>query len=69
MCVCVLGEMEQDQREQADLENQIKDVMADMIKLNCLLSKNSDMNQTLEQSNSLMETEFRQRLKVPHKTV
>lgn len=66
MRVCVLGEMEQDQREQADLENQIKDVMADMIKLNCLLSKNSDLNQTLQQNNSLMETEFRQRLKVRH---
>lgn len=64
MRVCVLGEMEQDQREQADLENQIKDVMADMIKLNCLLSKNSDLNQTLQQNNSLIETEFRQRLKV-----
>ncbi|KAI7808016.1 coiled-coil domain-containing protein 40 [Triplophysa rosa] len=57
------SEMEQDQREQADLENQIKDVMADMIKLNCLLSKNSDLNQTLQQNNSQMETEFRQRLK------
>ncbi|XP_056606298.1 coiled-coil domain-containing protein 40 [Triplophysa dalaica] len=57
------SEMEQDQREQADLENQIKDVMADMIKLNCLLSKNSDLNQTLQQNNSLIETEFRQRLK------
>ncbi|KAK2889086.1 hypothetical protein Q8A67_014461 [Cirrhinus molitorella] len=57
------SEMEQDQREQADLEKQIKALMADMIKLNSLLSKNSDLNQVLQQSNSLMETEFRQRLK------
>uniref|UniRef100_A0A672QVJ8 Coiled-coil domain-containing protein 40 n=1 Tax=Sinocyclocheilus grahami TaxID=75366 RepID=A0A672QVJ8_SINGR len=57
------SEMEQDQREQADLEKQIKALMADMVKLNSLLSKNSDLNQALQQSNSLMETEFRQRLK------
>uniref|UniRef100_A0A8C2FQT9 Coiled-coil domain containing 40 n=1 Tax=Cyprinus carpio TaxID=7962 RepID=A0A8C2FQT9_CYPCA len=55
--------MEQDQREQADLEKQIKALMADMVKLNSLLTKNSDLNQALQQSNSLMETEFRQRLK------
>uniref|UniRef100_A0A671PZ20 Coiled-coil domain-containing protein 40 n=1 Tax=Sinocyclocheilus anshuiensis TaxID=1608454 RepID=A0A671PZ20_9TELE len=57
------SEMEQDQREQADLEKQIKALMADMVKLNSLLCKNSDLNQALQQSNSLMETEFRQRLK------
>ncbi|XP_059416508.1 coiled-coil domain-containing protein 40 isoform X2 [Carassius carassius] len=57
------SEMEQDQREQADLEKQIKALMADMVKLNSLISKNSDLNQALQQSNSLMETEFRQRLK------
>uniref|UniRef100_A0A673JWD2 Coiled-coil domain containing 40 n=1 Tax=Sinocyclocheilus rhinocerous TaxID=307959 RepID=A0A673JWD2_9TELE len=57
------SEMEQDQREQADLEKHIKALMADMVKLNSLLSKNSDLNQALQQSNSLMETEFRQRLK------
>ncbi|XP_016370198.1 coiled-coil domain-containing protein 40-like [Sinocyclocheilus rhinocerous] len=56
-------EMEQDQREQADLEKQIKALMADMVKLSSLLTKNSDLNQALQQSNSLMETEFRQRLK------
>ncbi|KAI2663476.1 Coiled-coil domain-containing protein 40 [Labeo rohita] len=57
------SEMEQDQREQADLEKQIKALMTDMVKLNSLLSKNSDLNQALQQSNSLMETEFRQSLK------
>lgn len=56
--------MEQEQREQTDLDKQIKALMADMVKLNSLLSKNSDLNQALQQSNSLMETEFRQRLKV-----
>ncbi|RXN36783.1 coiled-coil domain-containing 40 [Labeo rohita] len=59
----VSSEMEQDQREQADLEKQIKALMTDMVKLNSLLSKNSDLNQALQQSNSLMETEFRQSLK------
>ncbi|TRY56344.1 hypothetical protein DNTS_034957 [Danionella cerebrum] len=57
------GVMEQDQREQADLEKQTKVLMADMLKLNALLSKNSDLNQALQESNSLMETEFRQKLK------
>lgn len=57
------SEMEQEQREQTDLDKQIKALMADMVKLNSLLSKNSDLNQALQQSNSLMETEFRQRLK------
>lgn len=66
LCSCLSGEMEQDQREQADLEKQIKALMTDMVKLNSLLSKNSDLNQALQQSNSLMETEFRQSLKVQH---
>lgn len=66
LCLCLSGEMEQDLREQADLEKQIKALMADMVKLNSLLTKNSDLNQALQQSNSLMETEFRQRLKVQH---
>ncbi|XP_043097267.1 coiled-coil domain-containing protein 40 [Puntigrus tetrazona] len=57
------SEMEQDQHEQSDLEKQIKALMADMIKLNSLITKNSDLNQALQQSNSLMETDFRQRLK------
>ncbi|XP_051567998.1 coiled-coil domain-containing protein 40 [Myxocyprinus asiaticus] len=57
------SEMEQDQREQADLDKQTKTLMADMVKLNSLLNKNSDLNQALQQSNSLMETEFRQKLK------
>nr|XP_055068885.1 coiled-coil domain-containing protein 40 [Misgurnus anguillicaudatus] len=57
------SEMEQDQRELEDLESQIKAGMADLMKISSLLSKNSDLNQALQQSNSLMEKEFRLKLK------
>ncbi|XP_056315030.1 coiled-coil domain-containing protein 40 [Danio aesculapii] len=57
------SEMEQDQSELADLDKQIKVLMADMVKLNSLLNKNSDLNHALQQSSNLMETEFSQRLK------
>ncbi|XP_052383473.1 uncharacterized protein LOC127932288 isoform X2 [Oncorhynchus keta] len=56
--------MQQEQREQAELERHMKELMADMLKLNFLLIENRHLNQALKQGNVLMETDFLHRLKV-----
>ncbi|XP_045068914.1 coiled-coil domain-containing protein 40 [Coregonus clupeaformis] len=56
-------EIQQEQREQAELERHMKELMADMLKLNSLLSENRHLRQALEQGNVLMETDFLHRLK------
>ncbi|XP_010887627.2 coiled-coil domain-containing protein 40 [Esox lucius] len=57
------SEIEQERREQNELEKRTKGLTADMLKLNSLLSKNGHLRQALEQGNVLMETEFLHRLK------
>uniref|UniRef100_A0A3B3RJE8 Coiled-coil domain 40 molecular ruler complex subunit n=1 Tax=Paramormyrops kingsleyae TaxID=1676925 RepID=A0A3B3RJE8_9TELE len=57
------GEIQQEQREQAELERHIKGLLADTVKLNTLLSRNSQLRQALEQGNALMESGFLQKLK------
>ena len=47
-----------------ELERHMKMLEADMLKLNTLLSQNSQLSQALEQGNVLMETDFLHRLKV-----
>uniref|UniRef100_A0A8C7H1D4 Coiled-coil domain 40 molecular ruler complex subunit n=1 Tax=Oncorhynchus kisutch TaxID=8019 RepID=A0A8C7H1D4_ONCKI len=57
------SEIQQEQREQAELERHMKELMADMLKLNSLLSENRHLHQGLEQGNVVMETDFLHRLK------
>ncbi|XP_062304160.1 coiled-coil domain-containing protein 40 isoform X2 [Osmerus eperlanus] len=57
------GDIEQERREQVELERHMKMLEADMLKLNTLLSHNSQLLQALEQGNVLMETGFLHRLK------
>ncbi|KAL1006083.1 hypothetical protein UPYG_G00067680 [Umbra pygmaea] len=57
------SEIKQERGEQAELERHMKGLMADMLKLNMLLSKNGHLGQALEQGNVLMETDFLHRLK------
>ncbi|XP_035602715.1 coiled-coil domain-containing protein 40 isoform X1 [Oncorhynchus keta] len=57
------SEIQQEQREQAELERHMKELMADMLKLNSLLSENRHLHQALEQGNVVMETDFLHRLK------
>ncbi|XP_031685327.1 coiled-coil domain-containing protein 40-like isoform X2 [Oncorhynchus kisutch] len=61
--VCTESEMQQEQREQAELERHMKELMADMLKLNFLLIENRHLHQALKQGNVLMETDFLHRLK------
>ncbi|XP_063057707.1 coiled-coil domain-containing protein 40 [Engraulis encrasicolus] len=57
------SEIEQERREQSELERHMKGLRGDMLKLNSLLSDNSQLRQALEQGNVLMENEFLTRLK------
>ncbi|XP_031419648.1 coiled-coil domain-containing protein 40-like [Clupea harengus] len=57
------SEIEQERREQSDLERHMKGLRGDMLKLNSLLSDNGQLGQVLEQSNMLMENEFLTHLK------
>lgn len=58
------GEIEQERREQAEVERHMNGLMLDIMKLNGLLGKNSQQSEALEHSNSLMESDFISRLKV-----
>ncbi|KAL2087120.1 hypothetical protein ACEWY4_018179 [Coilia grayii] len=57
------SEIEQECREQGDLERHMKGLRGDMLKLNSLLSDNSQLRQALEQGTVLMENEFLAHLK------
>ena len=58
------GEIQLENRELADVDKNMKNLMLDLVKLNNLVNKNSQQHEALEQSNSLMENDFLQRLKV-----
>ncbi|XP_076137256.1 coiled-coil domain-containing protein 40 [Alosa pseudoharengus] len=57
------SEIEQERREQLELEQHMKSLRGDMLKLNSLLSDNGQLRQALEQGNVLMENHFLSRLK------
>ncbi|XP_062392091.1 coiled-coil domain-containing protein 40 [Sardina pilchardus] len=57
------NEIEQERREQSELEQHMKGLRGDMLKLNSLLSDNGQLRQALEQGNVLMENQFLSRLK------
>ncbi|KAJ8267373.1 hypothetical protein COCON_G00125450 [Conger conger] len=57
------GEIQQERREQAEVERHMNGLMLDIAKLNGLLGKNSQQSDALEHSNSLTESEFISRLK------
>ncbi|XP_061086427.1 coiled-coil domain-containing protein 40 [Conger conger] len=57
------GEIQQENQELAEVERNMKNLMLDLVKLNNLVNKNSQQHEALEQSNSLMENDFLQRLK------
>ncbi|XP_056136486.1 coiled-coil domain-containing protein 40 [Lampris incognitus] len=61
--ICTEREMEVERREQADVERHMKMLRGDMLKLNSLLSHNDKLKQTLQQENTLVETDFLHRLK------
>uniref|UniRef100_A0A8C8HXS7 Coiled-coil domain-containing protein 40 n=1 Tax=Oncorhynchus tshawytscha TaxID=74940 RepID=A0A8C8HXS7_ONCTS len=63
------SEIQQEQREQAELERHMKELMADMLKLNSLLSENRHLHQALEQGNVVMETDFLHRLKAERNSI
>uniref|UniRef100_A0A4W5RNQ5 Uncharacterized protein n=1 Tax=Hucho hucho TaxID=62062 RepID=A0A4W5RNQ5_9TELE len=46
------SEMQQEQREQAELERHMKELMADMLKLNSLLSESRHVHQALSRATS-----------------
>lgn len=56
--------MEAENREEAELEKNMKMLKGDLVKLNTLLSKNGQLLQALEQENALMEVDFLHRIKV-----
>ncbi|XP_035284606.1 coiled-coil domain-containing protein 40-like isoform X1 [Anguilla anguilla] len=57
------GEIQQERREQAEVERHMNGLMLDIVKLNGLLSKNSQQSEALEHRNCLMESDFISRLK------
>ncbi|KAJ8367365.1 hypothetical protein AAFF_G00320640 [Aldrovandia affinis] len=57
------GEIQQESREQAELERHMNGLMLDIMKLNAMLSRNIDQRAALEQSNSLIESNFVSSLK------
>ncbi|XP_036371961.1 coiled-coil domain-containing protein 40-like [Megalops cyprinoides] len=57
------GEIQQEQREQAEVDRHMNSLMLDIVKLNAVLNKNSQQREALEQSNALMESDFLSRLK------
>ncbi|KAM3864676.1 coiled-coil domain-containing protein 40 [Diretmus argenteus] len=57
------SQIEVEHREQAELDMHIKMLRGDMVKLRSLLIKKGQLHQTLEQENTLMETDFLHRLK------
>uniref|UniRef100_A0A3Q3GWU8 Coiled-coil domain 40 molecular ruler complex subunit n=1 Tax=Kryptolebias marmoratus TaxID=37003 RepID=A0A3Q3GWU8_KRYMA len=57
------SQIEQEERENAELEKNSKILERDLEKLNILLSKNHHLSHALEQENTLMETDFIQQVK------
>ncbi|KAM9363274.1 coiled-coil domain-containing protein 40 [Symphorus nematophorus] len=57
------SQIEVEHREGMELEKNAKALKGDLVKLNTLLSKNSQLSLVLEQENTLMETDFLHRLK------
>ncbi|XP_010775222.1 coiled-coil domain-containing protein 40, partial [Notothenia coriiceps] len=57
------GQIEAEHHEETELEKNAKMLRGDLLKLNTLLSKNSQLSQALEQENALRETDFLHRLK------
>ncbi|XP_064178069.1 coiled-coil domain-containing protein 40 [Anguilla rostrata] len=57
------GEIQQESHELTEVDRNMKNLMLDLVKLNTLVNKNSQQHEALEQSNSLMENDFLQRLK------
>ncbi|XP_076810379.1 coiled-coil domain-containing protein 40-like [Clavelina lepadiformis] len=57
------GEIDQQEREQAEIKRSIRNMQNAMIKLNLLLSKEKGIQEDLEQGNTLTENEFVQELK------
>ncbi|KAK1885678.1 Coiled-coil domain containing protein 40 [Dissostichus eleginoides] len=55
--------IEAEHHEETELEKNAKMLRGDLLKLNTLLSKNSQLSQALEQENALRETDFLHRLK------
>lgn len=58
-----LAEIESQSTEMADVERSIHLLQNDMTKLNQLITKNRGQQETLEQGNSLLESDFVQTLK------
>ncbi|KAJ4944290.1 hypothetical protein JOQ06_012834 [Pogonophryne albipinna] len=57
------GQIEAEHHEETELEKNAKMLRGDLLKLNTLLSKNSQLSLALEQENALRETDFLHRLK------
>ncbi|KAJ8273861.1 hypothetical protein GJAV_G00106330 [Gymnothorax javanicus] len=57
------GEIEQERRQLAEVKRNMKVLVLDIVKLNALLSENSQQTEALEQGNSLLESDFVGRLK------
>lgn len=62
--VLCTGKIEQERREQKEIDQHMKDLDHDLKKLNVLLSKNRCSSEELQHSNMVTETEFVRELKV-----
>ncbi|XP_028276271.1 coiled-coil domain-containing protein 40 [Parambassis ranga] len=56
-------QMRSENRDETELEKNSKTLKTELLKLNTLMSKNSELRQALQQENALMETDFCLRLK------
>ncbi|KAG8446521.1 hypothetical protein GDO86_014106 [Hymenochirus boettgeri] len=61
------NEIEQEMKEQKDIEHHMKSLKNDIVRLNVLLSKKSTTKEQLQQNNQLMESEFMQSLREAEK--
>lgn len=60
------GQIEQEERENSELEKNSKILEQDLKKLSVLLHKNQHLSQALEQENTIMETDFIHQIKARH---
>uniref|UniRef100_A0A7M4FLL4 Coiled-coil domain 40 molecular ruler complex subunit n=1 Tax=Crocodylus porosus TaxID=8502 RepID=A0A7M4FLL4_CROPO len=65
--VRIENEIQQEKNEQKDIERHMRNMSNDMIKLNMLISKNSNSSQELQHGNTITENEFVRSLKAAEK--
>ncbi|KYO37331.1 coiled-coil domain-containing protein 40 [Alligator mississippiensis] len=65
--VRIENEIQQEKNEQKDIERHMRNMSNDMIKLNMLISKNSNSSQELQYGNTITENEFVRSLKAAEK--